>query len=73
MPGLVVKNDPFPVIPAAYLITQAGLKGVKEGGAMVSEKHANFIVNFDNATSSDVRKLIEKVKKEVASRFGVRP
>ncbi len=70
-PGLVVKNDPFPVIPAAYLITQAGLKGMKEGGAMVSEKHANFIVNFDNATSNDVRKLIEKVKKEVASRFGV--
>ncbi|MCL4405010.1 UDP-N-acetylmuramate dehydrogenase [Patescibacteria group bacterium] len=72
IPGLLIKNDPFPVIPAAHLIGRAGLKGLREGGAMISEKHANFIVNFNNATSSDVRKLIEKVKTEIMSRFGVR-
>ncbi len=71
VPGIVIKNDPFPVIPAAYLVDKAGLMGTRAGGAMVSKKHANFIINFDNATSNDVRKLIEEVKKEVKTRFGV--
>lgn len=71
IPDILIKDDPFPVIPAAHLIGRAGLKGVKEGGAMVSTKHANFIVNFDNATSEDVMNLIAKVKKEVKDRFGV--
>ncbi|MBI5079444.1 UDP-N-acetylmuramate dehydrogenase [Candidatus Wolfebacteria bacterium] len=58
-------------IPAAYLISQAGLKGVSCGGAVISPKHPNFIVNALNATSADVRNLIELIKAEVGNRFGV--
>ena len=46
-----IKTDPFPVISAAKLISESGLRGVSFGGAMISPKHPNFIVNFDNATS----------------------
>ena len=53
---------------AGKLIEDCGLKGYKIGGAMVSEKHANFIVNVNNANASDVKNLIfyvkDKVKKE---------
>ena len=58
-------------IPAGYLIEEAGLKGTKEGGAMISKKHANFIVNADGASSEDIINLIEKAKEEVFERFGV--
>lgn len=54
----VIKNDPFPVIPAAHLISEAGLKGISYGGAMISPKHPNFIVNVLDATSGDVQNLI---------------
>lgn len=67
----VIKVDPFPVIPAAYLIAGAGLKGKTVGGAMVSDKHSNFIVNTGSATAEDVRNLIKIVKREVVRRFGV--
>jgi UDP-N-acetylmuramate dehydrogenase len=67
----VVKIDPFPVIPAAYLVAGAGLGGVAVGGAMVSPKHTNFIVNTGGAASRDVRQLIERVKREVSLHFGV--
>ena len=40
-----VKSDPFPVIFAAKLISESGLRGVSAGGAMISPKHTNFIVN----------------------------
>jgi UDP-N-acetylmuramate dehydrogenase len=66
-----IKFDPFPVIPAAYLIAEAGLKGRKVGEAMVSAKHPNFIVNLGKATAADVRNLIKIVKHEVAQRFKV--
>lgn len=46
---------------AGRLIEECGLKGKRIGGAMVSEKHANFIINYDNATASDVRNLIKYV------------
>ena len=46
---------------AGKLIEDCGLKGKKIGGAMVSEKHANFIINYDNATPKDVRDLIKLV------------
>lgn len=53
---------------AGRLIEKDGLKGFKIGGAKVSEKHANFIVNDKNATAKDIRNLIfyvhDKVKKE---------
>jgi len=70
--ALVIKTDHFPVIPAAYLIAEAGLKGVSYGGAMISPKHPNFIVNVLDATSGDVKKLIELVKKEVFNKFKIK-
>jgi UDP-N-acetylmuramate dehydrogenase len=61
--------------PAGYfagkLIQDAGLKGCKIGGAQVSEKHAGFVVNAQNATAADVRAVIEHVKKTVKEQFGV--
>ncbi len=56
---------------AAQLIEQAGLKGKRIGGAQVSEKHANFIVNLGSAKADDVVKLIELVKRTVYQHFGV--
>ena len=52
-------------------IEDAGLKGLTVGGAQVSLKHAGFIVNIGGATSDDVLALIQKVKDEVAQKFGV--
>ncbi len=50
------------------LIEQAGLKGYRYGGAEISEKHANFIVNVGGATARDVCRIIKKVKTVLASR-----
>ena len=68
----LVKDDPFPVVPAARLIGEAGLKGKLSGGAKISEKHANFIVNFNNATASDVKELIAIAKKNVFQKFSIK-
>ncbi|EYU34403.1 hypothetical protein MIMGU_mgv1a0188052mg, partial [Erythranthe guttata] len=48
-----------------------GLKGCKVGGAMISNKHANFFVNFNNATSRDMLVLIGLAKEAVFQKFGV--
>jgi UDP-N-acetylmuramate dehydrogenase len=56
---------------AGTLIEECGLKGAKVGGAMVSEKHAGFIVNAGGATCKDVLDLIEYIKKTVFERTGV--
>lgn len=56
---------------AGYLIEQCGLKGTKIGGAIISPKHANFIINEGNATYSDVMALIELCEKEVKRKFGI--
>lgn len=56
---------------AGKLIMDAGLRGYRVGGASVSVKHCGFVVNDRNATASDVRKLIEDVRREVFNRFGV--
>ena len=69
--GLNVKTDPFPVIPTARLISEAGLRGLSLGGAMVSPKHPNFIVNVLDATSGDVAGLISAVKGLIRGQFGV--
>ena len=58
-------------IITAKLIDECGLKGYSIGGAMVSNKHAGFIVNENNATAADVLKLIDYVKKSVFKKFGV--
>jgi len=59
------------VIPAGYLIEMSGMKGSKRGGAAVSNKHANFIVNENEATSEDVKGLIEEVQEKVKRIFGI--
>jgi len=56
---------------AGTLIEQTGLKGLKIGGAQVSEKHAGFIVNAGNATANDVLSLIREVQYRVHAKFGV--
>ena len=65
------KFDPMPMLPVAVLLDQAGVKGLCVGGAMVSRKHPNFIVNRQSASSKDVRKLIMLVKKYVRKKFSV--
>lgn len=57
--------------PSSVLIEKAGLKGKKAGRAMVSKKHAGFIVNLGGATAKDVLELIKIVKKEVKNKFAV--
>ena len=50
---------------ASQLIDEAGLKGYQIGGAKVSEKHAGFIINYDNATSEDILNLIDFIKNTI--------
>lgn len=56
---------------AGRLIDAAGLKGLRVGGASVSERHANFLVNDRKGTAADVRRLGDRVRTEVAKRFGI--
>ncbi len=56
---------------AAAMIDQTGLKGYRVGGAEVSEKHAGFVINKENATFSDVMGVISHVRSAVAEKFGV--
>ena len=56
---------------AGKLIEDCGLKGFSIGGAKVSEKHAGFVINYNNATADDVLALIEHIQNEVYKKFGV--
>lgn len=56
---------------AGRLIEEAGLKGLKVGGAMVSEKHANFIINTGGATSKDLKELIQIIKAKVKEKYDI--
>lgn len=56
---------------AAKLIDDAGLRGARFGGAMVSEKHCGFVINYDNASSSDIFNLMKMIKNTVYDKFGV--
>lgn len=67
--GSVFRNPPGD--HAARLIEAAGLKGVRIGGARVSDKHANFIINDGAATAADIEALIGHVATTVHGRFGV--
>lgn len=67
--GSVFRNPPGD--HAARLIEASGLKGRKIGGAQVSEKHANFIVNLGNATAADIENLINEVQSVVQQKTGI--
>lgn len=67
--GSVFINPPHD--HAGRLIEAAGLKGRRFGGAMVSEKHANWILNTGDATAADIEGLIRTVQREVRDQFGV--
>lgn len=56
---------------AGKLIEDLGYKGLIKGGAKVSEKHANFIINYNNATSNDIRDLILFIKEQVKEKYNV--
>lgn len=68
----VIKTDPFPVVPVAALLAAAGLKGTRVGGAEVSEKHPNFIVNRRNAKARDVVRLMDLMRKRIWKKFHVK-
>ena len=63
-------RNPLPQ-SAGALIDAAGLKGLRIGGAAVSEKHANFLVNDRKGTANDLRRLSDRVKAEVGRRTGI--
>jgi UDP-N-acetylmuramate dehydrogenase len=67
--GSVFKNPPGDY--AARLIEQTGLKGYTIGGACVSEKHANFIVNTGTASAADIESLIDYIQTQVKAQQGV--
>lgn len=58
-------------IPAGWLIERTGLKGLKIGGAEISSKHGNFLLNKDHAKAEDVINLVRVIKEKVKSRLGV--
>jgi UDP-N-acetylmuramate dehydrogenase len=58
-------------LPAGYFIERAGLKGKRIGGAEISKKHANFIVNTGKAKAEDIIILASIVKQKVRQKFGV--
>ena len=68
--GSVFRNPPGD--HSARLIEAAGLKGHRIGGAEVSEKHANFIINRDAASATDIEELIEHVRQTVFDKHGVK-
>ena len=67
--GSVFKN-PEP-LKAAKLIEELGLKGFRFGGAEISKKHSNFIINANKASSCDVRELIKYIQKRVLNSYGI--
>lgn len=68
--GSVFRNPPGDA--AGRLIDQAGLKGTRRGGARISDKHANFIVNTGDASALDCWWLVKHARDVVLERFGVR-
>jgi UDP-N-acetylmuramate dehydrogenase len=67
--GSVFKNPPGD--SAGRLVQAAGLKGLRQGAAVISQLHGNFIVNEGGATAAEVAKLIERARAEVKRRFNV--
>ena len=71
--GRLVTNDPAVYELAGHpgkIVEDTGLKGLRVGGAEVSHRHANFIVNLGGATASDVLALVGEIRKRVHDRIG---
>jgi UDP-N-acetylmuramate dehydrogenase len=66
-----VKQDPFPIVPAAWFIIAAGLPGAKVGQAQISEKHSNYVINAGGATAKDVRDLVAHIREVVKKTYGI--
>lgn len=67
--GSMYKNPPGNF--AAKLLDEAGMKGTRAGGAQISDRHANFIVNLGDATANDIIELIKLSRKSVREKFGI--
>ncbi len=72
LPNLPAPMKQAGVVPTAYLSEACGCKGLTCGGAAISPKHANFLVNRGGATAADIRALAETIKARVWERFSVR-
>ncbi|MBQ3253338.1 MAG: hypothetical protein IJA65_02190, partial [Acholeplasmatales bacterium] len=68
--GSVFKNNPL--IPSWRVIDSLGLRGFRIGGAMVSSKHTNFIINTGDATSSEIISIIELIETKASLEFGIK-
>lgn len=68
--GSVFKNDRNFGKPSGVLIDEAGLKGTRIGGAQIAPFHGNIIINAENATASDVKKLVEYVQQKIKEKDG---
>lgn len=66
----LVKFSQKPKISAGFLIESAGLKGKKTENAMISEKHANFIINGGNASADDIIRLTDLIKEKIKKQYG---
>jgi UDP-N-acetylmuramate dehydrogenase len=66
----MIFRDVSPELSAGALIDQAGLKGARQGGAEVSDRHANFIVAHPGATAGDVLRLMDQIRQRVWQQFG---
>ena len=67
--GCIFKNPPGQ--STGKLIDELGLKGTRVGGAVVSERHANFIVNRDQATAADIFRLMEIIRERILKGYGI--
>lgn len=67
----VIKVDPFPVVPTAKIIADAGLAGERIGNAQVSTKHTNYMINLGSGRAADLVKLIKRVKRVVKEKFDI--
>lgn len=70
LPTLPARLKEAGVVPAGYLIEQAGLAGFRHEGAMFSRRHANFVVNVGGARAGSIRELAVHARRVVADRFG---
>ena len=67
--GSVFRNPPDNF--AGKLVEDCGLKGLMKGGAMISDKHANYVINYKDATSDDIKYLIDLAHDKVLEEFGI--